>query len=258
MSLARVQDRGDRLVVVNTNAERRGALSPELYEAIVSACSQAREDRVGAVLITSEGGFFCAGGDLNILRARRDMPEALRRERIEDLHDVIRAIRDCPVPVIAAVEGGAAGAGLSIALACDFVIAGQSARFTAAYIKAGLVPDGGLTSSLARLAPRALATEMCLLGQAVPAERFHALGAIYRVVPDGSTEDEANTLATFICAGPAVGQAEIKKLVRTAYDTEEETQMNNERDAMAKAIGGDEAAEGISAFFEKRQPRYAR
>lgn len=258
MSLARVEDRGNRLVVVNANAERRGALSPELYDAIVSACSQASEDRVGAVLLTSEGGFFCAGGDLSILRARRDLTEKERSQRIEDLHDVIRAIRDCPVPVIAAVEGGAAGAGLSIALACDFVVAGQSARFTAAYVKAGLVPDGGLTSSLARLVPRALATEMCLLGQAVPAERFHALGAIYRVVPDGNTEDEANTLATCICAGPAVGQAEIKKLLRTAYDSEEAIQMNSERDAMVKAIGGDEAAEGISAFFEKRQPRYTR
>lgn len=258
MSLARVEDRGDRLVVVNTNAKRRGALSPELYEAIVSTCSQAREDRVGAVLITSEGGFFCAGGDLHTLRARRDMPEALRRERIEDLHDVIRAIRACPVPVIAAVEGGAAGAGLSMALACDFVIAGKSARFTAAYVRAGLVPDGGLTAALARLVPRALATEMCLLGQAVPAERLQSLGAIYRVVTDGRTKIEAHALADTLCAGPAAAQNKIKKLIGTAYDTVEAIQMDNERDAMAAAIESSEAAEGIAAFLEKRQTRFAR
>ena len=258
MRLARVEDHGDRLMVVNTNAERRGALSVDLYEAVIDACTRARDARVGAVLITSEGGFFCAGGDLNILRSRRDLSEAERRERIEDLHDMIRTIRECPVPVIAAVEGGAAGAGLSMALACDFVIAGKNASFAASYVKAGLVPDGGLTSSLAMLLPRALATEMCLLGQMVPAERFYALGAIYSMVPDGSTEDEANTLATIICAGPTVAQSKIKKLIRAAYDTDEETQMNNERDAMTKAIGGDEAAEGIDAFFEKRKPRYAR
>lgn len=258
MSLARVEDRGDRLVVVNSNAGRRGALSPELYEAIVDACSGAQEARVGAVLITSEGGFFCAGGDLNILRARRDLSEAERRERIEDLHDVIRSIRECPVPVIAAVEGGAAGAGLSMALTCDFVIAGESARFTAAYVKAGLVPDGGLTAALARLVPRALATEMCLLGWPVPAGRMQELGAIYRTVPDGQTEAEAHALADAICVGPAAAQTEIKRLIGTAYDTQEATQMNNERDAMATAIGSSEAAEGIAAFFEKRPTRFAR
>ncbi len=258
MSLARAEDHGDRLVVVNANAKSRGALSPELYEAILDACTRARDACVGAVLITSEGGFFCAGGDLNILRSRRDLCEAELRERIEDLHDVIRAIRECPVPVIAAVEGGAAGAGLSLALACDFVIAGENARFTAAYVKAGLVPDGGLTSSLARLVPRALATEMCLLGQAVAATRMQSVGAIYRTVPDGQTEAEAHALADVICMGPAAAQTEIKKLVATAYDTQEAAQMNNERDAMARAIGGSEAAEGIAAFLEKRPTRFAR
>lgn len=258
MSLARVEDLGDRLVVVNSNAGRRGALSPDLYDAIFSACSRAQRSRVGAVLITSEGGFFCAGGDLNVLRARRDLAEAERRQQIEDLHDVIRTIRACPVPVIAAVEGGAAGAGISMALASDFVIAGQSARFTAAYVRAGLVPDGGLTATLARLVPRALATEMCLLGQAVFAERLQSLGAIYRVVPDGRTEIEAHALADALCAGPAAAQTEIKKLVDAAYDADEATQMNNERDAMAKAIAGSEAAEGIAAFFEKRETRFAR
>ncbi|MCE8520847.1 enoyl-CoA hydratase/isomerase family protein [Ruegeria pomeroyi] len=258
MSLARVEDHGDRLVVVNANAGRRGALSPDLYEAVIDACTRARGARVGAVLITSEGGFFCAGGDLNALRSRRDLSEAERRQRIEDLHEVIRAIRECPVPVIAAVEGGAAGAGLSMALACDFVIAGESARFTAAYIKAGLVPDGGLTAALARLVPRAFATEMCLLGQPVPAGRMQALGAIYRTVPDGQTEHEANALIDVICAGPPAAQTEIKKLIGAAYDTEEAIQMNNERNAMAKAIGGSEAAEGIAAFLEKRPTRFAR
>ena len=138
---ARVEDKGDRLVVWNGNTAKRGALSPELYTCILQAVDQAQDRRIRAVIITSEGPFFCAGGDLNVLIARRNLKEAERRQKVDDLHDVIRAIRSCPVPVIAAVEGGAAGAGLSIALACDLIVASEEAKFTAAYVKAGLVPD---------------------------------------------------------------------------------------------------------------------
>ena len=109
---AQLQDMGDRLVIWNGNTAKRGALSPELYEKITEALETAKEPRVRAVILTSEGPFFCAGGDLNVLIARRDMPEAERRDKIDDLHDLVRAMRACPVPVVAAVEGGAAGAGL--------------------------------------------------------------------------------------------------------------------------------------------------
>ena len=151
---ARIEDKGDRIVIWNGNAHKRGALSPELYACIGQAIEMAAEPRIRAVILTSEGDFFCAGGDLNVLIARRDMPKDERRGKINELHSLIRAIRSCPVPVIAAVEGGAAGAGLSFALACDLIVAAAGAKFTAAYVKAGLVPDGGLTASLARALPR--------------------------------------------------------------------------------------------------------
>lgn len=111
MTLARMDDRGDRLVVVNMNATRRGALSPDLYNAIAQAMQAADTPRIRAVILTSEGGFFCAGGDLNVLIARRDLPEDSRRAKIEDLHDLVRMIRACPVPVIAAVEAELPGQG---------------------------------------------------------------------------------------------------------------------------------------------------
>lgn len=258
MTLARIDDRGDRLVVVNMNAARRGALSPDLYSAINEATWQATEKRIRAVILTSEGGFFCAGGDLNTLIERRKLTEPERRDKIDGLHGIIRAIRACPVPVIAAVEGGAAGAGVSLAMACDLIVASAGARFTAAYVKAGLVPDGGLTAAFARTLPRPLAMEMCLLARPVTAERMAQLGVVNAVVPAGDTEAEANALADALAAGPRVAQSAIRALVNQAYDSAEAEQLDRERDAMAIAQGGDEAGEGISAFLEKRKPDFSK
>lgn len=256
MTLARLDDQDDRLVVVNMNSRRRGALSPELYATIMEAMHLATEPRVRAVILTSEGGFFCAGGDLNLLRERRSLSEAERRDKIEDLHDVIRVIRASPVPVIASVEGGAAGAGASIALACDLIVASETANFTAAYVKAGLVPDGGLTSALSRMIPRQLAMEMCLLAKPVSALRMHELGVVNAVVPVGDCDAQAHALADAIAAGPRESQGVIRGLVASAYDQTEAAQLDAERNAMAHAAGGPEAAEGISAFLEKRKPEF--
>lgn len=253
---ARIEDKGDRLIVWNGNAARRGALSPELYDCIARAMEQAQETRIRAVILTSEGEFFCAGGDLNVLIARRGISEAERREKVDDLHDLVRSMRACPVPLIAAVEGGAAGAGLSLALACDMIVASKEAKFTAAYVKAGLVPDAGLTSSMARMLPRPLAMEMCLLGRPVMATRFAELGAITRLCPVGTAVEEAMLLADTLAAGPRAAQSTIRQLVSAAYESTEAAQLDAERDAMAAAAGAEEAAEGIAAFLEKRKPDY--
>ncbi len=256
MTLARMEDRGDRAVVVNMNVDRRGALSPDLYAAINDALELAQEERIRAVLLTAEGGFFCAGGDLNVLIARRDLTEPERRDKVDELHDLVRGIRNCPVPVIAAVDGGAAGAGASLALACDLVVAAEGAKFTAAYVKAGLVPDAGLTASLARLLPRPLAMEMCLLARPVSAERMLALGAINAVMPTGDVDQAAHAVADALAQGPRMAQSTIRRLVSDAYETAEAQQLDAERNAMAAAAGGSEAAEGIAAFLEKRAPRF--
>lgn len=256
MTLARVDDKGDRLVVVNMNPTRRGALSPDLYAAIRQAIKAAEDPRIRSVLITSEGGFFCAGGDLKVMIERRGLSEDQRRDKVDDLHDLIRAIRACPVPVIAVVEGGAAGAGASLAIACDLIVAAEGAKFTAAYVKAGLVPDGGLTSSLARMLPRPLVMEMCLLARPVTAERMAALGAVNVVVPAHEVAAAGQALADALAQGPRDSQRVIRRLVADAYETTEADQLDAERDAMARAAGGAEAAEGITAFLEKRQPRF--
>jgi 2-(1,2-epoxy-1,2-dihydrophenyl)acetyl-CoA isomerase len=253
---ARIEDKGDRIIVWNGNAHKRGALSPELYACITQAVELAQEPRVRAVILTSEGDFFCAGGDLNVLIARRDLAEDERRSKIDELHDVVRAIRGCPVPVIAAVEGGAAGAGLSFALACDLIVAAKGAKFTAAYVKAGLVPDGGLTASLARALPRQLAMEMCLLALPVTVDRMHDLGVVNALSEPGAAMDGAMAFADRLAQGPRQAQSVIRGLVAQGYDVTEADQLDAERNAMAHAAGADEAAEGIAAFLEKRKPNY--
>lgn len=253
--LARVDDHGDRLVVVNMNTAKRGALSPDLYSAILDATLRALDSRIRAVILTSEG-YFCAGGDLTLMRERQDLSQDEKRARIDMLHDVIRAIRNCPVPVVAAVEGGAAGAGASLALACDLVVAAKGAPFIASYVRAGLVPDGGLTASLARMLPRQLAMEMCLMARPIPAERMAQLGAVNAAVPAGQALFEANALVDELARGPRLAQGAIRQMVAHAYDQPEAAQLDLERDKMADAQGSPEALEGISAFLEKRKPQF--
>jgi enoyl-CoA hydratase/carnithine racemase len=253
---ARIEDAGDRLIIWNGNTEKRGALSLELYDCIVKACAMASERRIRSIILTSEGPFFCAGGDLTQLIKSQGMPLDQRSARIDVLHDVIRAMRACPVPIIAAIEGGAAGAGLSFALACDIIVAAEEAKFVAAYVKAGLVPDGGLTAHLARALPRQLAMEMCLLAQPVMAGRMHDIGVVSTITPTGGAMAAARLYADRFAAGPRDAQAAIRKMVAHAYDATEAEQLDHERDAMSYATGAPEAAEGIAAFLEKRTPNY--
>ena len=243
------------LTIWNCNAARRNALSPEYYAGLLQGVDRAaQEASIVAVILAGEGGFFCSGGDLNSLKQRRDMTEDARRDQIENLNNIIRALKSCPKPVIAAVEGGAAGAGLSIAMACDMIVAGQSTKFTLAYVKAGLVPDGGATYSLMQAMPRATVARMAMLGMPLDAARMYALGAVTEVVADAEVLSQARSLAISIGQGPKEAIAAIKALMNSAETATLNEQLTAERDAMARVLGGAEGAEGISAFLGKRKP----
>lgn len=252
------EDHGDHLVVINNNPRRRNALTDSFQQGFREALAlAAREPRIGAVVLTGAEGFFCAGGDLAKLQRGPDLPFDARRRIIEDLQDLIRAMVACPRPVIAAVEGGAAGAGASIALACDLILASQEAKFTAAYVNAGLVPDGGLTASLTALLPPPVAAEICLLGRPVPAARLYQLGAINALTEPGATLAEAQVLARHLARGPAVAQGVIKRLLTDARADLLAGRLEAETEAMAHALAAPEAAEGIRAFLDKRAPDFA-
>lgn len=240
-------------ILVNSNPGARNAITPQLYDALPAALQDAVDDPgIGAIVLVGDGDFFCAGGDLRQLATRAALAPDARREKIERLHGLIRTIRACPKPVIAAVEGGAAGAGMSLALACDLLVAARGAFFTMAYVKVGLSPDGGATAFLAQCMPRQLMTELCLTGERIAAERLHALGAVNRLAEPGRALDEALALAARFSEGPANALARIKQLCDHAPGASLGAQLDLEAQLMVASQGDPEAAEGIAAFFDKR------
>ena len=246
------QEGAVRILSLN-NPAKRNALSMQLYSELSAALVDAQSDTaVGAIVLTGAGDFFCSGGDLGQLALRRAMAPAQRRERLNGLHDLIRSIRHCGKPVIAAVEGGAVGAGMSIVLACDMLVVARDAYFCVAYAKVGLTPDGGATAFLAEFVSRQVLSELCLTGERISSERLHALGAVNRLVEKGAALEAAVVLAARIAAGPTRANARIKALCWNAFGTDAAAQMELEAPYMVESQGDDEAAEGIGAFLAKR------
>lgn len=165
-----------------------------------------------------------------------------------------RGLRCTTKPVIAAVEGGAAGAGVSIAMACDMVVASTTAKFTLAYVRAGLVPDGAVTYALTQALPRATLAQMVMMAEPIGAERMQQLGAITKTVHEGSAVDQACSLAEQLYTLPSCALADIKVLLNAAETSDFDAHLLRERDAMAHALGGDEAQIGINAFLNKQTP----
>jgi len=253
-----ISQQGAVRILTNSNPGARNAITPTLYAELSAALADAANDpEVGAVVFTGAGDFFCSGGDLNLLAKRRELPAPERREKLEGLHDLIRGIRDFGKPVIAAVEGGAAGAGLSMALACDMLVSARDAFYTVAYVKVGLTPDGGATAFLAEFVSRQVLTEMCLTGDRMTAERLHALGAVNRLTDKGAALAEAIALAAKVADGPERASARIKALCRQAHRATLEEQLEAEAVFMVESQADDEAAEGIGAFLGKRRADFS-
>jgi len=254
-----IRRHGPVMVIINNNPAARNALSLAFYQGFMAALRQAAADgSVAAVVLTGAEGFFCAGGDLNVLIKRREMSMDARIEAIDALHQMIRAIGDCPKPVIAAVEGGAAGAGASLALASDLVVAAEDAYFRGSYLPVGLTPDGGATAFLSEFAPRQLMNEIVMFGDKIPVERLHQLGAINRLTAKGGAEAEALALGERLNqVGPAALTA-AKRLVNSARINRLDQQLDAEAVAMAEAQGGAESGEGIAAFLAKRKADFTR
>ena len=252
-----VRREGPVLVLAIHTPGKRNALSPGLFDALTEALASAANDAtVGAVVLTGADGYFCSGGDLNQLATRRLLTLGQRRENLEILHGLLRLLSDFPKPIIASVEGGAAGAGLSMALGCDLLVAARNASFSVAYVKVGLTPDGGATAFLAQALPRQLLTEMCLTGDLVGAERLHALGVVNRLTEPGDADAEAIALATRLAGGPEQAMTRIKTLCRAAVSNTLGAQLDLEAGFMVEAQGSAESAIGIDAFLAKRKPDF--
>lgn len=251
-------EHGEVLVLTLSNPGFRNALHPDMYAAGVEVLSTAsHNDDIRAIVLRGEDGFFCAGGNLNRLLGNRQLDPSIQRESIDMLGSWVEAIVTCPKPVIASVEGAAAGAGLALVLACDMVVSADNAKFVAAYVKTGLSPDGGTSWFAQRLLPKNVAFEMLMLGDTISAARLHQLGVVNTVVAAGAADAAALGLADRFAKGPQGALGRIKQLLSSAASQDLASQLVLERDTFVDSLFSADCGEGIEAFLNKRTAKFA-
>ena len=248
---------GQTLILTLSNPEHRNALGPEMYAAGVEALNAAESNpELRSVIITGAGGIFSAGGNLQRLQNNRQQPPEVQAQSIEGLHSWIEAIRTFPKPVIAAVEGPAAGAGFSLALACDMIVAARNSVFVMAYSSIALSPDGGGSWSLSRLMPRQLATELLMCGERIGAERLQQMGVVGRITEPGHALAEALAWAARLNARAPNALASVKELLNEADGSPLNAHLARERDHFVKNLHHANGGIGIGAFLNKETPKY--
>lgn len=249
--------RDDVAHIVLNRPDAMNALNLEMAQELLDATMQCDETTgVRAVVISGAGKVFCAGGDVRRFATEGEQLSSYVRAITTYLHAAISSLARMNAPVIAAVEGSAAGGGMSLALACDLVIAAESSRFTAAYTRIGLCPDGSMTYSLSRLVGLRRALELTLTNRPLTAQEALDWGIVTTVVPDGEALRQAETLASQLAQGPTLAYGATKRLLHQGWSETLETQMMAESQAIAAMSATADAREGMSAFIGKRVPTF--
>lgn len=220
-----------------------------LLQKKLDAC---KADEVRCVYVTGNGKAFSAGQDISELVGEKKI--AIKQILSEHYNPVVTRIRQLEKPVVAAINGVAAGAGANIALCCDVVVAAQSASFIQAFSKIGLIPDSGGTFFLPRLIGWQKASALAMLGDKVPAPEAERIGMIYKVFADDIFETESRKIAATLAAMPTKGLAYTKQLLGMSFQSSAEVQLDNEDIFQQRAAATEDYQEGITAFLEKRQP----
>jgi enoyl-CoA hydratase/carnithine racemase len=248
---------GGVLILTISDPETRNTLSESVITAGIEALSTAEaDDEVRCVVLRGAGSHFCAGGNLQGLMARRQAGPPAQARMLESLHQWIEAMRACPKPLIAAVEGAAAGAGFSLALACDLIVASQEARFILSYAKLGLSPDGGATWQLMRALPRQAVQQMVWLAEPVAAGQLHSWGVVQSICEPGQALAEALRIADRLSAMAPNAVASAKELLNAAPTRTLREQLDAERDHFILNLFHANGGEGIQAFVGKRAPKF--
>jgi enoyl-CoA hydratase/carnithine racemase len=250
--------RGPALVMTLSDPATRNSLSPQACAAGVEAVAGAEaDDEIRCLVLRGDGAHFCAGGNLQRLLAARQASPAQQADAMEAFHGFVEALAACPKPTIAAVEGHAAGGGFSLALACDWIVASEAARFTMSYGRIGASPDGGATWALGRRVPRAVALALLWLPEAQPPQRLAALGLVHHVCGEGAALDTAIEVAERLAAMAPNAVASAKALIDAAPAAATlREQLDAERDHFVKNLFHANAGEGVQAFLDKRPPRF--
>lgn len=237
--------------------DRLNSFTVQMHEEVRDALGKLTKSDARVLVLTGAGRGFCAGQDLS------DRAVAPGGEGVDlgasignYYNPLVSTLRNLPMPVIAAVNGVAAGAGANIALACDLVIAARSASFVQAFAKLGLLPDSGGTWLLPRLLGNARALGLALLGDKLPAEQAAQWGLIWRCVEDAELKDVVDALARQLAVAPTHGLARTKQAIYSSWQRTFEQQLEHERDVQRELGRSHDYAEGVAAFMEKRTPQF--
>jgi 2-(1,2-epoxy-1,2-dihydrophenyl)acetyl-CoA isomerase len=248
---------GYRVITLN-RPQRLNAFNEAMHRALAAVLAEAEDDgSCRALLLTGAGRGFCAGQDLTDRLAKPGETIVLGGTLEKFYNPLVRKLRALPFPVIAAVNGVAAGAGANVAFACDIVLAARSASFVQAFAKIGLAPDAGGSWFLPRLVGPARARALALLAEPLPAETAEAWGLIWKVYDDATLMDEAHKLCIRFAAAPTAGLALIKRALDQSWENDLDTQLDLEREFQREASLNPDYAEGVRAFLEKRPPRFS-
>jgi len=247
---------GYRVITLN-RPERLNAFNDAMHVALPEAIEDAEADESNrALMLTGAGRAFCTGQDLSD-RVLKPGEKPVPRKSVEQYYNpLVRKLRALPFPVIAAVNGVAAGAGCNIALACDIVLAARSASFIQSFARVGLIPDSGGTWFLPRLAGDARARGLAMLAEPLPAEKAEQWGMIWKCVDDAALAGEALKMCEHFAAAPTFGLALIKQALNASAGNTLDVQLDLERELQRVANLTPDYAEGVRAFMEKRTPKF--
>ncbi|HWH22060.1 MAG TPA: 2-(1,2-epoxy-1,2-dihydrophenyl)acetyl-CoA isomerase PaaG [Allosphingosinicella sp.] len=234
--------------------DRLNSFTVQMHEEVRDALGQTGEARV--LVLTGAGRGFCAGQDLNDRAVAPGETVDLGHSVENYYNPLIRTLTSLPFPVIARVNGVAAGAGANIALACDIVIAVKSAKFIQSFASIGLIPDSGGTWVLPRLVGQARALGLALTAEPLPAEKAAEWGLIWKAVEDDALDAEVDVLAMKFASAPTRGLAAIKKMICESWGHSLEEELALQRDMMRELGMSEDYREGVAAFMEKRQPKF--
>jgi enoyl-CoA hydratase/carnithine racemase len=248
---------GAVLILTISDPDSRNALSEAVITAGIEALSTAEsDDEIRAMVLRGAGEHFCAGGNLQGLQARRQAGPPAQARMLDLLHQWIEALRACPKPVIAAVEGAAAGAGFSLALACDLIVASDEARFMLSHAKLGLTPDGGATWHLMKALPRAAVQQMVWLAEPAPARQLHGWGVVQTLSAPGRALADAVAIGERLAQMAPNAVAGGKELLNDAQGRDLAAQLQAERDQFLRTLFHANGGEGLQAALAKRAPKF--
>jgi 2-(1,2-epoxy-1,2-dihydrophenyl)acetyl-CoA isomerase len=262
MSVLLVEREGGIATLTINRPETRNAINLELRRLLTDTLREIETDKaVRCVILRGAGEHFMSGGDVKSFLEYAEQPPEVRRrtflQRIHDLHPIMMVMRRMPQPVIGSIRGAVAGAGMSIALNCDLLVAAQDAFFTLAYVHIGASPDGSATSYLPRVVGAKKAMEIALLGDRYDAATALDLGLVNWVVPTEQLEAETRRIAGRIAAGPSRAHAGVKRLLGMSLNNGLAEQLQAEAETFADVATSDDWVEGVRAFNEKRKPRFS-